>query len=86
MHNHTGDPLLSGKTAAQVVRGVQEHKMITYIKHFALNERETNARNQLFTWCGEQAMREIYLRPFELAVREGGALGVMSCFNYIGHT
>lgn len=83
---YSEDPLLSGKTAAQVVRGVQEHKIITYIKHFALNERETNARNQLFTWCGEQAMREIYLRPFELAVRKGGALGVMSCFNYIGHT
>lgn len=83
---YSEDPLLSGKTAAQVVCGVQEHHIITYIKHFALNERETNARNQLFTWCGEQAMRELYLKPFELAVIEGGAWGVMSCFNYIGHT
>lgn len=81
---YSEDPLLSGKTAAAVVRGVQSRKVGVYIKHFALNERETNARNQLFTWCGEQAMRELYLRPFELAVREGGAWGVMSCFNYIG--
>lgn len=83
---YSEDPLLSGKTAARVVRGVQSHKVGVYIKHFALNERETNARSQLFTWCGEQAMRELYLLPFELAVREGGAWGVMSCFNYIGHT
>lgn len=83
---YSEDPLLSGKTAARVVQGVQSHKVGVYIKHFALNERETNARSQLFTWCGEQAMRELYLRPFELAVREGGAWGVMSCFNYIGHT
>lgn len=83
---YSEDPLLSGLTAAEVVKGVQSHHVTVYIKHFALNERETNARDQLFTWCGEQAMRELYLRPFELAVREGGALGVMSCFNYIGHT
>lgn len=83
---YSEDPILSGRTAMQVVRGVQGRGVNVHIKHFALNERETNARNQLFTWCGEQAMRELYLRPFELAVREGGALGVMSCFNYIGHT
>ncbi len=83
---YSEDPLLSGKTAAQVVRGAQSKHMGVYIKHFALNERETNTRDQLFTWCGEQAMRQLYLRPFELAVKEGGALGVMSSFNYIGRT
>lgn len=83
---YSEDPLLSGKTAASVVKALQAHKIIPYIKHFALNERETNTRDQLFTWCSEQAMREIYLRPFELAVRQGDALGVMSSFNYIGHT
>ncbi len=83
---YSEDPLLSGKNAAAVVAAVQSHKVIPYIKHFALNERETNVRNQLFTWCSEQAMREIYLKPFELAIREGGALAVMSSFNYIGHT
>lgn len=83
---YSEDPLLAGKTAANVVKALQSHKIVPYIKHFALNERETNTRDQLFTWCSEQAMREIYLRPFELAVREGGSLGVMSSFNYIGHT
>lgn len=81
---YSEDPYLSGKIAANVVRAVQQEKVIPYIKHFALNERETNARDQLFTWCDEQTMREIYLKPFEIAVKEGGALGVMSCFNYIG--
>ena len=83
---YSEDPLLSGTCAAEVVKSLQKHKIVPYIKHFALNERETNTRDQLFTWCSEQAMREIYLRPFELAVRQGGALGVMSSFNYIGHT
>lgn len=83
---YSEDGLLAGKIAANVVRGVQSHHVNVFIKHFALNERETNARSQLFTWCGEQAMREIYFKPFELSVKEGGALGVMSSFNYIGHT
>ena len=83
---YSEDPLLTGSTAANVVKALQKHRIVPYIKHFALNERETNARDQLFTWCGEQAMREIYLLPFELAVREGGSLGVMSSFNYVGHT
>ena len=83
---YSEDPLLSGKIAANVVKQLQSHKIVPYIKHFALNERETNARDQLFTWCSEQAMREIYFLPFEMAVREGHSLGVMSSFNYIGHT
>ena len=40
----------------------------------------------MFTWATEQAIREIYLRHFELAIKEGGALGIMTAFNYIGHT
>lgn len=83
---YSEDPILSGKIAAGVVKALQEKKVVPYIKHFALNERETNTRDQLFTWCNEQAIREIYLRPFEFAVREGGSLGIMSSFNYIGHT
>ena len=83
---YSEDPLLSGITAANVIRGAQSKKVGVYIKHFALNERETNTRDQLFTWCGEQAMRQLYLRPFEIAVKKGGAWGVMSSFNYIGRT
>lgn len=83
---YSEDGFLAGKMASGVVSGVQSHRVNVFIKHFAMNERETNARNQLFTWCSEQAMREIYLKPFEMAVQEGGARGIMSSFNYIGHT
>ncbi|MDF1509427.1 glycoside hydrolase family 3 N-terminal domain-containing protein [Robertmurraya sp. DFI.2.37] len=83
---YSEDGVLSGKIAAQVVKGATDKGVITYIKHFALNEREKGVRNQLFTWSNEQAIREIYLKPFELAVKEGGSLGVMSSFNYIGLT
>lgn len=81
---YSEDGVLSGKIAAQVVKGANEKGVITYIKHFALNERETGVRSTLFTWSNEQAIREIYLKPFEIAVKEGGSLGVMSSFNYIG--
>ncbi|MBU7595765.1 glycoside hydrolase family 3 N-terminal domain-containing protein [Metabacillus halosaccharovorans] len=81
---YSEDGVLSGKIAAQVVKGATEKGVITYIKHFALNERETGARSTLFTWSNEQAIREIYLKPFEIAIKEGGSLGVMSSFNYIG--
>jgi beta-glucosidase len=83
---YSEDSVLSGKIAAQVVAGAREKGMITFIKHFAMNERETNCRDKLFTWATEQAIREIYLKPFELAIKEGGALGIMTAFNYIGHT
>ncbi|WP_186578476.1 beta-glucosidase [Aquibacillus kalidii] len=83
---YSEDGVLSGEIAAQVVKGATDKGVITYVKHFALNEREDGVRNQLFTWSNEQAIREIYLKPFEIAVKEGGSLGVMSSFNYIGLT
>lgn len=81
---YSEDAILSGKIAANVVQGATEQGVITYIKHFAVNERESGVRNSLFTWSNEQALREIYLKPFELAIKEGGSLGIMSSFNYIG--
>lgn len=81
---YSEDAVISGKIAAQVVKGAREKGVITYIKHFAINEKENNARKQFFVWANEQAIREIYLKPFELAVKEGASLGVMSSFNYIG--
>lgn len=81
---YSEDAYISGKFAAQVVKGATDKGLITYVKHFALNERENGVRSQLFTWSNEQAMREIYLKPFEMAIKEGGSLGVMSSFNYIG--
>ena len=57
--------------------------MLQYIKHFAVNDQETH-RNGVCTWLTEQALRELYLKPFETAVKDGGTLGVMSSFNRIG--
>ena len=56
------------------------------MKHFALNDQETNRTNMVCTWANEQSIRETYLKPFEMSVKEGGAQAVMSSFNYIGYT
>ncbi len=79
------DPLLSGKMAAAVVRGVQSKGIIPTVKHFVCDEQETMKLAQgLFTWLSEQALRELYLCPFEIAVKEGHAKGMMTAYNRIG--
>lgn len=83
---YSEDGLLSGKIAAQAVIGAEQYGVYGYIKHFVLNDQETNRQSMLCTWCNEQAMREIYMKPFEIAVKEGGAKAVMSAYNYIGTT
>ena len=80
------DSLLSGVMAAQQIAGAREQGVYSFMKHFALNEQETNRTMTLTTWVSEQAMRETYLRPFEMSVKEGGAQAVMSAFNYVGPT
>ena len=82
---YSEDPLLSGKLAAAEVRGCMSQGVYTYVKHFALNDQEAN-RLSLSVWADEQAIREIYLKPFELAVKEGGTTGIMSSYSYIGDT
>jgi beta-glucosidase len=77
------DPYLAGKMAAQIVIGAQEKGFATYVKHFAINNQETN-RIGLSTWCNEQAMREVYFKAFEITVKEGKTLGIMSALNRIG--
>lgn len=81
---YSEDPLLTGVIAANAVAGAKQEGVYSYIKHFALNDQETNRNNQLCTWFGEQAAREIYLKPFELCVKDGGAQAVMSAFNFYG--
>ncbi|MGN0505056.1 MAG: glycoside hydrolase family 3 C-terminal domain-containing protein [Lachnospiraceae bacterium] len=81
------DPLLSGKMAANTIAGAAKYGLYCYVKHFAVNETETHrCDNGLYTWVNEQAMREIYLQPFEIAVKEGGTTAIMSSFNRIGAT
>lgn len=81
---YSEDGLLSGKMAANAIIGANEYGVYAYMKHFALNDQESNRLSMLCTWSNEQAIREIYLKPFELAVKEGGTGAVMSSFNYIG--
>lgn len=83
---YSEDGILSGYMAANAVIGAEKHGVYAYIKHFALNDQETNRCNMLCTWATEQSIREIYLKPFEIAVKDGGAKAVMSSFNYIGTT
>lgn len=82
---YSEDGVLNGKMAAAQIRGCQSKGVYCFMKHFALNEQETHRSiNGDLTWVTEQAMREIFLRPFEIAVKEGGARAVMSSFNRIG--
>lgn len=80
---YSEDGFLSGKIAAAEVKGIQSMGTYVYIKHFALNDNETACRC-ISTWANEQAIRELYLKPFELAVTEGGAYNVMNSFARFG--
>ena len=82
---YSEDGLLSGKMGAAMVQGVGSQGVYTYIKHFALNDQESN-RLSISVWANEQSIREIYLKPFELSVKEGGTTAVMSSYSRLGNT
>jgi beta-glucosidase len=63
------DPLITGKTAASIVSGVATGGLYAYIKHFALNDQDTQ-RGNISVWADEQTMRELYLKAFEICVKE----------------
>ena len=75
------DPLLTGKTAAAIIRGIQSHDgCYATIKHYAANNQETN-RNKSDSAMSERTLREIYLKGFRIAVEEGGAKALMTSYN-----
>ena len=82
---YSEDPFISGKMGANVIQGYRSEGVNTFVKHFALNDQESN-RCGLCVWANEQSMREIYFKPFEMAVKEGGTLAMMSSTNRIGST
>lgn len=79
------DPLLSGRLAAAYVRGVQSQGVATTPKHFVGNDSEFE-RNTIDVQVDERTLREVYLLPFEHAVRDGGAWGLMSSYNRVNGT
>ena len=82
---YSEDGVLSGVMASNAIKGAQEHGVYAYMKHFALNDQEGNRTSMVATWSNEQAIREIYLRPFEMSVKDADSHAVMSSFNYIGN-
>ncbi|MGT2799551.1 glycoside hydrolase family 3 protein [Streptococcus marmotae] len=80
---YSEDPVVSGKMASAFVQNATKQGVYTYMKHFALNDQESN-REGVATWSNEQAIREVYLKAFEIPVKEGKATGLMSSFNRIG--
>ena len=80
---YSEDAYLSGVMAGESCRGAINNGMYVYLKHYAINDTETNRRG-LETWLTEQELREIILRPYEIAIKEGGANGMMTGMNRVG--
>lgn len=81
---YSEDGFHAGMMSAYVIRGAQDKGLFCYVKHFGVNDQESN-RCGLLTWLNEQSMREIYIRPFELDVKVGKTRAMMSSLNRIGY-
>ncbi|MBR2046995.1 MAG: glycoside hydrolase family 3 C-terminal domain-containing protein [Oscillospiraceae bacterium] len=80
---YSEDSVLTGRMAGNAVAGAEEHGVYSYIKHFAMYDGNYK---MVSIWSNEQAIREIYLKPFEICVKEFGADGVMASWSFLGTT
>lgn len=80
---YSEDGVLAGKICAGTVSGAKDMGVYSYVKHFVLNDSEYN-REGLFTFITEQALRETYLKPFEIMIKEGGGNALMTSMNRLG--
>ena len=77
------DPILSGRYVSEIIKGISIYGRMTFVKHFVANDQDFN-RMANMSWMTEQTFRELYLRSFEEAVKNGGTVGIMTSFNRIG--
>lgn len=84
---YSEDAMLSAQMISNVVKSATDKGMITFMKHFVLNDEECNRDTDgIATWADEQTMRENYFKVFEWGVKYGGSMGMMTSFNRIGYT
>ena len=82
---YSQDGMMAGIFAAAVAKGIQDTGVGSHLKHMFLNDQETNRNSKdLFAWVSEQAVRELYVKPFQMGIQEGGAEGAMSAFARLG--
>ena len=82
---YSEDPLLTGKTASDTIKGVQSRGVVAIIGKLGLYNEISLTDAGLYIWADEQAIRELYLKPFEIAVKEGRAHGIMTAKTHLGY-
>ena len=80
---YSGDPFLTGRIAGRVIEGATDKGIYCFFKHFAVNDQEKH-REGVAAFLTEQALREIYLKPFQMCIQEGKSTGIMSSYNRLG--
>lgn len=82
---YSEDPLLTGTLAAETVKGAAGKGVTAVLRGFVADSNVSLKNDGMYTWIDEQTLRELYLRPFEIAVKDGGAQGIMTSVTHLGH-